>query len=88
MQKINRRKFLSNTSMAAGAAFVLSQLPKQIFAAAKANNMPIGFQSWPIKDMLAKDFPGTLKIMAGMDYKLIELCSPQGYKDIGFGFLV
>ena len=23
-----------------------------------------------------------------MGYKLIELCSPQGYKDIGFGFLV
>ena len=50
--------------------------------------MPIGFQSWTIKDMLGKDFSGTLSMMAGMGYKLIELCSPQGYKDIGFGFLV
>jgi sugar phosphate isomerase/epimerase len=50
-------------------------------------NIPLGFQSWPVKDRLAKDFPGTLKIMSGMGYKLIELCSPAGYKDIGFGFL-
>ena len=83
--KINRRSFIKKTSMAAGATMLLS---KQIFAAAKANDMPIGFQSWAVKDMLGKDFPGTLKMMAGMDYKLIELCSPAGYKDIGFGFLV
>lgn len=37
--------------------------------------------------MLGKDFPGTLTTMSGMGYKLIELCSPAGYKDIGFGFL-
>jgi len=88
MQKINRRKFIAKTTMAASATMLLSQLPKQIFAAAKANEMPIGFQSWTIKDMLGKDFSGTLKMMTDMGYKLIELCSPQGYKDIGFGFLV
>ncbi len=88
MQKINRRKFISKTTMAASATMLLSQLPKQIFAAAKANDMPVGFQSWAVKDMLGKDFQGTLKMMAGMNYKLIELCSPAGYKDIGFGFLV
>jgi sugar phosphate isomerase/epimerase len=88
MQKINRRKFIAKTTMAASATMVLSQLPKQIFAAAKANDMPVGFQSWAVKDMLGKDFSGTLSTMAGMGYKLIELCSPQGYKDSGFGFLV
>ena len=88
MQKINRRKFLTKTTMAASATMLLSQLPKQIFAAAKANDMPVGFQSWAVKDMLGKDFQGTLKMMADMNYKLIELCSPAGYKDIGFGFLV
>ncbi|MBV9961625.1 MAG: sugar phosphate isomerase/epimerase [Parafilimonas sp.] len=85
---MNRRNFIKKSSIAAGATMLLSQLPKQILAAAKANDMPIGFQSWAVKDMLAKDFAGTLKMMAGMDYKLIELCSPAGYKDIGFGFLV
>ena len=47
----------------------------------------MGFQSWAVKDRLGKDFPGTLKTMADMGYKLIELCSPAGYKDSGFGFL-
>lgn len=88
MQKINRRKFIAKTTMAASATMLLSQLPKQIFAAAKANDMPVGFQSWAIKNMLAKDFSGTLSMMTGMGYKLVELCSPQGYKDIGFGFLI
>ena len=87
MQKINRRKFLTNTTKAMGAAFVASQLPNQLLASARANNMPIGFQSWSVKEMLGKDFPGTLKTMANMNYQLIELCSPKGYKDIGFGFL-
>ena len=42
--------------MAAGATMLLSQLPKQIFAAANANDMPIGFQSWAVKEMLGKRF--------------------------------
>jgi len=87
MQKMNRRNFLANTTKAAGAAFVVSQLPKEIFAGAKNMDMPIGFQSWSVKEMMGKDFQGTLKMMVGQGYQLIELCSPKGYKDIGFGFL-
>lgn len=85
MQKINRRSFLTKTTMSAGAALVLSQLPKTLLAAANANEMPIGFQSWTVKEMLSKDFEGTLKTMAGMGYKMIEMCSPKGYAQIGFG---
>jgi len=85
MKQVNRRSFLTATAKAAGAAFVLSQLPKQLFAAAAANDMPIGFQSWTVKEMLGKDFPGTLKMMADMGYKMIEMCSPKGYATIGFG---
>ena len=36
----------------------------------------------------AKDFPGTLKMMAGQGYQLVEMCSPQGYVSSGFGPLV
>lgn len=85
MKRINRRSFLAQTTKAAGAAIALSQLPKQLLAGAAASDMPIGFQSWTVKDMLSKDFPGTLKTMAGMGYKLIEMCSPKGYAEIGFG---
>jgi len=35
--------------------------------------------------MLSKDFTGTLKMMSDLGYKLIEMCSPQGYAAIGFG---
>jgi sugar phosphate isomerase/epimerase len=88
MKNINRRKFITQTSMGLGAAFALSQLPLQSFAREAAfNNMPIGFQSWTIKDKLAKDFPGTLKMMSGLGYKFVEMCSPKGYAQIGFGFL-
>lgn len=85
MQKINRRSFLTKTTMGAGAAMVLSQLPKQLLAAANASEMPIGFQSWTVKEMLSKDFDGTLNTMASMGYKMIEMCSPKGYAQIGFG---
>jgi sugar phosphate isomerase/epimerase len=47
--------------------------------------MPIGFQSWSVKDLLNKDLPGTLKMMADIGYSRIEMCSPKGYVDNGFG---
>jgi sugar phosphate isomerase/epimerase len=79
---MNRRQFTKTTITAAAAiAF------HQTIALAAKKTIPLGFQSWPIKDMLGKDFPGTLKTMSGMGYTGIELCSPAGYKDIGFGFL-
>ena len=85
MQTINRRKFLSTTTKAAGAAFVLSQLPTEFFVNAKANSMTLGFQSWTIKEKLSSDFAGTLKMMAELGYKQIEMCSPKGYEKSGFG---
>ncbi len=86
MHSINRRIFLSNTTKAAGAAIILSQIPSQLFAMEPAfKDIPIGFQTWNVKEKLAKDFAGTLKMMADMGYKLTEMCSPKGYENIGFG---
>ena len=81
---MDRRQFTKTTISAAAA---LAFYRTTALATSKYKNIPLGFQSWPIKDMLGKDFPGTLKTMSGMGYTLIELCSPAGYKDIGFGFL-
>jgi sugar phosphate isomerase/epimerase len=47
--------------------------------------MPIGFQTFTIREMLAKDFEGTLKMMAGLGYQSAEMCSPPGYVSSGFG---
>lgn len=85
MKKINRREFLGKGAFGLGSAFVLAQLPKQLFAEARAVEMPVGFQSWSVKDLLGKDLPGTLKMMSGFGYRQIEMCSPKGYADIGFG---
>jgi sugar phosphate isomerase/epimerase len=37
--------------------------------------------------MIAKDFPGTIKILADAGFQSIELCSPVGYADSGFAGL-
>ncbi|HEY2721043.1 MAG TPA: sugar phosphate isomerase/epimerase [Chitinophagaceae bacterium] len=88
MKKINRREFLGQASMGVGAVFMLSKLPEQLLGGAAYNNMPIGFQSWTVRNDLAKDFAGTLKMMAGQGYQLVEMCSPKGYATNGFGPLV
>lgn len=87
MNTINRREFIGKTTMGLGA-LALSQLPAQFLAAAAFNNIPLGFQSWTVRDMLAKDFAGTLKTMASQGYQLIEMCSPKGYATSGFGAFV
>jgi len=87
MNTLNRRAFISKAAMGWGGALALSHLP-EILRAAALKNMPIGFQSWSVKDTLGKDFTGTLKTMSEMGYKLIELCSPSGYASLGFGSLV
>ena len=71
--------------MGLGSAFVLAQLPNELFALASKVEMPIGFQSWSVKDQLGKDLSGTLQMMKSLGYSRIEMCSPKGYADIGFG---
>jgi len=48
---------------------------------------PIGCQTWPVREMIAKDFPGTIKQLAEAGFQTVELCSPTGYSDSGFAGL-
>ncbi len=70
-----RRELLK--SMAAGA---LAASP----LAARPLGLPIGCQTYPVRDLIAKDFPGTVKLLASAGFQSIELCSPWGYADAGF----
>ncbi|HEY8967501.1 MAG TPA: TIM barrel protein [Puia sp.] len=88
MYTINRRSFLGKIAFGAGAAIGLMHLPSSLLAYARKMDMPIGFQTFPIREILAKDFAGTLKMMAAQGYQLTEMCSPKGYADIGYGPLV
>ena len=49
--------------------------------------MPIGCQTWPVRQMIATDFPGTIKQLAEAGFQTIELCSPVGYADNDFAGL-
>lgn len=90
MKNLSRRDFLTKSALGIGSAVVASQLPLNLNAMspAKSVSMPLGFQVWTIKDQLIKDFAGTLKMMAGLGYKSVEMCSPPGYESSGFGPLM
>jgi sugar phosphate isomerase/epimerase len=45
---------------------------------------PIGCQTYPVRSLIAKDFPGTIKTLADAGFQRVELCSPVGYADAGF----
>jgi len=83
MKNISRRKFIGTSSM---GALALSSLPLESFKPATTPfNWPLSFQSWGVKDLLAKDFDNTLRKIQALGYKGIEMCSPNGYKGSGFG---
>jgi sugar phosphate isomerase/epimerase len=90
MSKISRREFLGKSAMGIGSAFAVSQIPfdPDSDTTYKPKKMPVGFQVWTIKDQLVKDFPGTLKKMAGLGFQTVEMCSPPGYESSGFGPLM
>ena len=81
---MDRRKFIGQSAISAGAVLLI---PGFLHAAAKYKT-PIGFQTFPIRDVLAKDFAGTMKMMAGFGYQYTEMCYPKGYAGAGFGPLV
>src|SRR3979490_2674824 len=86
MKNISRRTFLGKSVVGLGGALALSQIPG-ILEAARAANMPVGFQTFPIRDRMGKDLSGTLKGMADMGYTYTEMCYPADYASIGYGFM-
>jgi sugar phosphate isomerase/epimerase len=78
----SRRDFIRSSALA-GAA--LASGTRAIHA--DPLGLPIGCQTWPVRAMIARDFPGTLKELAASGFQLIELCSPVGYADSGFAGL-
>lgn len=90
MNKLSRRQFIGKSTLGIGTAFLAGSIPlnlKNGFAPALVT-LPVGFQVWTVKDMLVKDFPGTLKMIAGLGYQSVEMCSPPGYESSGFGPLM
>lgn len=80
----SRRKFIKSTTVSVGAAAMMSQFPLNAFGFGMKKPKSFGFQVWTVREKLVKDFPGTLKMMAGQGYKEVEMCSPLGYSNAGF----
>ncbi len=82
---ISRREFCKVAAAQAAAVGVMSAVSLKLHA--NPLGMPIGCQTWPVRKMIEKDFPGTLKTLAAAGFQSIELCSPVGYADSGFAGL-
>lgn len=81
MSVISRRRFFEASGVAGlclGAAARLRSNPL---------GLPLGCQTYPVRAMIAQDFPGAIRQLAGAGYQSIELCSPWGYASSGFGGL-
>jgi sugar phosphate isomerase/epimerase len=85
MSGISRREFVKNAATSAAAASFLLSGTGELHA--DPLGMPIGCQTWPVREMIAKDFPGTIKQLAAAGFQTVELCSPVGYADSGFAGL-
>lgn len=85
MAAISRREFCKTAAGVAAAAGLFSAAASEL----RANplGLPIGCQTWPVREMIAKDFPGTIQTLAKAGFQSIELCSPVGYADSGFAGL-
>jgi len=81
MSSISRRDFVKTAAAAALLATDTGEL--------RANplGLPIGCQTWPVRAMIAKDFPGAIKQLADAGFQSVELCSPVGYAEFGFSGL-
>src|ERR1700674_2447247 len=82
---MSRRDFFKNAATQAAAFGFISA--GGVALRANPLGMPIGCQTWPVRDLVAKDFPGTMKVLAEAGFQMIELCSPVGYADSGFAGL-
>jgi sugar phosphate isomerase/epimerase len=85
MSGISRREFCKNAAKGAAAAGLLSVGAVELRASPLG--LPIGCQTWPVRKMIAQDFPGTVKQLADAGFQSVELCSPVGYADSGFAGL-
>jgi sugar phosphate isomerase/epimerase len=73
---INRRDFMRTTALGLGAVAAGTQWPLRL----RANplGLPIGLQLYTLRDQLNKDVSGTLKQVAGIGYKEVEIYDLYG----------
>ena len=66
MSPVSRREFIKAASSSAVAGAILSTSGRMLYA--NPLGMPLGCQTWPVRDLVAKDFRGTLKMIAAAGF--------------------
>jgi len=79
MPEVSRRQLIGALGLASVTAGNLQSAPL---------GLPVGCQTYPVRQALGKDFDGTLKELAAIGFRRIEMCSPPGYDRAGYGPLV
>jgi sugar phosphate isomerase/epimerase len=69
MHSISRRTFLKSASASAACAAVWSSAPRLM---ANALGLPLGLQLYSVRDVLPKDYEGTLRQLATLGYREVE----------------
>jgi hypothetical protein len=85
VKTISRRQFLGGSAIGIAAAGYLTRGTADLRA--DPLGLPIGCQTWPVRETIGKDFDGTLRKLAADGFRAIEMCSPPGYEQFGFGLL-
>ncbi len=86
MNAISRRQFLAQGALTIAAGTCLGPAARSLRA--DPLGLPIGCQLYPVGKQIAQDFEGTLRQLAAIGYRTIELCSPPSYEKSGFAPLV
>jgi sugar phosphate isomerase/epimerase len=79
MPAISRRDFLKIAATDAALAGLIAAGVADV--SGNPLGLPIGSQTWPHRAMVKQDFPGLMKLLAGIGVERIELCSPFGYDE-------
>ena len=79
MSEVSRREFMKSSALGLSAAGVLAAGASRL--SASPLGLPIGCQTYPVRSMIAQDFPGTLKQLSDAGFQTIELCSPASYRE-------
>jgi sugar phosphate isomerase/epimerase len=76
---LSRRNFIKTSGSSLVSAAILGHLPIPLIGCGR-EKPSFGFQIWTIREELIADFTGTLRRMAEMGYREVEMCSPLGYQ--------
>jgi sugar phosphate isomerase/epimerase len=74
MNEISRRTFIKATSGAIVAGAAIGSLP----SLAESRRLPVGIQLYTVRELLAKDFDGTLRELAVAGYQEVEAAGYYG----------